>query len=197
MICSSLSFWTSTYTLGWDVGMQFCYTSYFMAGYSLRKKLKRVKNNTWAIVLILSGFTIEMVLGIFRYIGMINGYVDLGQPFDPLAYECLDPIIVVSAILIFSGFSILDIHKSFIKLASDTFLIYLFHVGVWEIVFIVIAKFLPNLQKHTYLIFICTVSVFLISWLLAKIYKAIWNVVGGRITDFVLKCFDSVCSWCV
>ena len=42
----------------------------------------------------------------------------------------LSPFIIAASLVIFAGFSRLDIRRDFSRLAADTFYIYLFHVGV-------------------------------------------------------------------
>lgn len=172
LVLASLSLFTSSHTLNWDLGYSFCYCGYLMAGYSIRKYSDF--NNTLGICKIFAGGGILIVGGFLRYIQARN--------ILNLEYSLLipsSPLIVIASVLVFSGFSNLRIKRDFSWLSSLTFLIYLFHAGIWDL----LQRFLGPKAAANSIIFIplCTVIVFLISIVCAVIYQKIWAKIGNKI----------------
>ena len=132
LLAACLSNCTSTYKLSWDVGLSFTYLGYFMIGYEIRKIGGLHKNNWKAVIMISLGIVTELIVTFLCYKAELEPYdseflnmIALREPFSPL--------IMVAALLIFMGFSMLEIKKDFSKLAFYTFLIYLVHAGIWDI----------------------------------------------------------------
>lgn len=179
LVLSSVSYITSEHILKWDIGWQFCFLSYFLMGYKLRKWSENRKNNLLAFVLILSGFTVNTGLGFINYLRGLNGLPVDVIPFkeNPFSYAPLAPIEVIASCLIFAGFSVLRISKGFSKISGYTFLIYLIHAGVWDVLFQIIGnRPFGNPAIETGVVVASSIAVFTISLLAAMIYKKIQHI---------------------
>lgn len=145
-------------------------------GYKLRQWGKTRKNNKTAMFLILSGFIINTVLSYINYLRGLKGFpVDVIQYYkNPFSYAPLAPIEAAASCLIFAGFSVLDIKRDFSGLAGYTFLIYLLHAGVWDIVSVVIGdRLIGNQIIEILSVLIISIVVFFISLFGAFIYKKV------------------------
>lgn len=143
-------------------------------GYKLRKWGINRKSNRTALMLITFGIVINVVLAYINYLRALKGLpVDVIQYYkNPFSYAPLAPIEVVASCLIFAGFSVLNIKKNFSKLARYTFLIYLLHAGVWEIISTVLGdKLIGDQLVETLSIIVISIVVFLISLIGAILYR--------------------------
>lgn len=174
LVLASVSYISSEHILKWDIGWQICFLSYFLMGYKLRQWGKARKNNRAATLLILSGFVINTILAYINYFRGMKGLpVDSIQYYEnPFSYASLAPIEVIASSLIFAGFSVLDIKKDFSKLAGYTFLIYLLHAGVWDVISTVLGdRLIGNYFVETISVLIISTIVFLFSLLGAILYR--------------------------
>lgn len=145
-----------------------------MVGYVVRKDLK--KNNFKGYLLIMLGIVIEILTAFASYrIQIVNGIADRELMFSIV--NPYSPNIVIASLLIFSGFSMLKIrfNRLMERIADMSFVIYLFHAGVWNFLTNLIELFkgkdyIINLNA-IYWIPAFTVIVFLISVLLTIIYN--------------------------
>ena len=187
---SVVSYWSRPYdfAVGWDIGLQAEFLSLFMAGYSIRRWAECTgRSNVKGTLLIASGLFTEMLLAILRYREMLAGksFTGTRQPFDWLAFEGMAPFVMVSAVLIFAGFALLEIHADFSRLSSLTFLIYLFHIGIWDIMGTLSIHLKLYPPQTAAIIPVCAAVVFVLSLLGAWIYRWLWNNVEKKfkITD--------------
>ena len=174
LVLASVSSITSEHLLVWDVGAVFCFMSYFLMGYKLRQWGKTRKNNRIALLLITSGIAINVILAYINYLRGLKGLpIDVIQYYrNPFSYAPLAPIEVIASCLIFAGFSVMDIKKDFSKLAGYTFLIYLIHAGVWDVISTVLGDILiGNWIVETLSVIMITMAVFLLSFLGAMLYR--------------------------
>lgn len=167
IVWASISSWTSEYLLSWDLGRSFLYLGYFAMGYIVRKRTIYKKNNFLGIFLILSGILAELSVVYVQYASISSGIPEYNETYSLIVPQ--SPWIVWTSIIIFYGFSLLNMNHNFVKLSSYTFYIYLFHAGVWDVIRRVI--------KHTKYEFGSTLAipfnvivVFLISYLLSKCF---------------------------
>lgn len=134
LIFASISNWTTENTrLNWDIGQAFEYLGYFMVGYVLRRDLITKRNNYKGLFMIIIGALLLMVTAFIKYqFQMVNGIAESELKYKIVSPYC--PIIVVSSLLIFSGFTMLKVGENIIinKLANMSFFIYLIHAGVWD-----------------------------------------------------------------
>ena len=169
LVLACLSMWTSTRKLNWDIGGSFCYLGYFMVGYVMRKWAANHKNNLKGICLIVMGFLVELGITYLQYSYSLQGFSETDINYgliDPQA-----PLIVVSSVLIFGGFSMLRINRNFGKLSGFTFLIYLFHAGVWDLLGLVVKKVIGVRGDNRIIIPASILIVFCFSYLLSIVYK--------------------------
>ncbi len=175
---ASVCYITSTHTLEWDIGSQFCFLSLFLMGYKIRKWGIIRKNNITAIVLILAGIAVNIGLGCINFYRGFNG-LQVDAIFfkqNLFSYGSLSPIEVIASCLIFAGFSVLDIKKDFSKLAGYTLLIYLLHAGIWDVISTVLGdRLIGNQLVETLSVFIISAGIFLISLLGAMIYESLFK----------------------
>ena len=144
------------------------------SGYKLRQWGKTRKNNRIALLLITSGIAINVILAYINYLRGLKGLpIDVIQYYrNPFSYAPLAPIEVIASCLIFAGFSVMDIKKDFSKLAGYTFLIYLIHAGVWDVISTVLGDILiGNWIVETLSVIMITMAVFLLSFLGAMLYR--------------------------
>lgn len=182
---ASLSYITSEHRLNWDIGYQFGFLSYLLMGYKLRQWGKNRKNNRVALLFILAGFAVNGILGYINYQRGLSG-LPVGAVIqyykNPFSHTPLAPIEVIASCLIFAGFSMLDIKNDFSKLARYTFLIYLFHAGIWDIISTLIGdRLIGNQWIEAVAVIMLSIVVFIISLLAAIIYKSISNALKSKI----------------
>ncbi len=143
-------------------------------GYKLHQWGKVRKSNRTALLLISFGTAINVILAYINYIRGLKGLqVDVMQYYkNPFSYAPLAPIEVLASCLIFAGFSVMDIKRDFSKLAGYTFLIYLFHAGIWDIMSRVIRDgLIENQFVEGISVVLLSAVVFLMSLLAAVVYK--------------------------
>ena len=143
-------------------------------GYKLRQWGKTRKNNLIAFLLIFAGFAINIGLAYFNYNRGLRGLpVDVSYYADnPVSYAPLAPIEVIASCMIFAGFSTMHIQKDFSKLAGCTFLVYLLHAGVWDVISTVLGdRLIGDPLVETVSVLVLSTVVFLISLLGAMLYR--------------------------
>lgn len=184
---ASISMWTGSSRLAWDVGGSFEYLGYFMVGYSIRKSSR--KNNGKGVLAVSAGILLEVCAAGLEYLQMAAGIAE-----DELKYTIVgpsNPLIVLASVLIFYGFTVLDIKKEVTKLSSMTFWIYLIHAGVWDFIPKTAAKRGHILVKSDGMIWIpvWVAVVFVISWMLSKLYIWLWGIIDKekRLTNMLLR----------
>lgn len=180
LVFSSVSQWTSTHTVYWDIGYVFGYLGYFMIGYVLRRNTMEKKSNLKGIILVLigvfvQGFSVLYLLERQEF----KGYLDISLLEKIVDPHC--PSVVIASVLIFAGFSCMRIKKDFSKMASCTYLIYLFHAGVWGIMFRAIKKILDLPGDNSMIIPVASITVFFISFILANMYQKIWSFIEEKL----------------
>ena len=191
LVLASASRWTTkNVRLMWDIGQSFEYLGYFMVGYSIRKMCKK-RNNKKACLMILGGLLFELCAAGLEYKEIVDGV--LANELRYAITSPYSPLIVSASVLIFYGFTLLNVNKNFTKCSSLTFYIYLIHAGVWDFM----KKMLLILKGSEYLtdlngavwIAVFVIIVFTVSYCLSKLYLWIWNKLdmGKRITKFITR----------
>lgn len=160
-----------------------------MLGYCVKKKWDKQKNNKNGFILIILGFLFLLCVAFIEHNQLLAGVF-----FNKINFQITlpySPPVIVGSILIFIGFTLLDI-RNCILISNYTYTIYLIHAGVWSFIvsFILKEQYLEQLDGNIYII-IFTFVVFVISYFLSKIYYRIWNKVDTkkRITNRLLKLF--------
>lgn len=164
-IWTSLSSWTSNNMFEWDLCRSFAYIGYFMMGYIIRKQTQNKKNNFVAIYCVFVGIIIELIIAKIQYNHILIGINENDEKYALILPQT--PWIVFASIIIFYGISMMDFKWNFEKLSSNTFYIYLFHAGVWDIMRRMIGRY--QIYIGIFSIPVCIIVVFSISYLLTKL----------------------------
>ncbi len=191
---ASICYWTSSHLLKWDIGFSFYFCGYFMIGYVLRKKAASKKNNFRAVSLIAAGFLTETVIVYPRCLQALNRVPD-----DELKYSLIGPLapqIVLASVFLFAGFSRLSIRKDLGRLSSYTFLIYLLHAGIWDVIQKVIMKQTALSLDNRIIIPAFIIIVFFLSLLASMVYQAVWNWIERKwsVSDKLCLCWKALWS---
>lgn len=177
MFITSISGWTSSFTLNWSIAKVICYTGYLMVGYQLRKSNLNKKSNRRAFLFIIFGIIIMIGLTYIQYENRLLGIVEGDEKYSIIGN--FNPLIVIASLLIFTGFSKLIINFDLGKIASHTFNIYLIHTGVESLLNIIVRKTIGEGDARLIIpIGICVT--FLISYTLSVIYSKIWILIEKR-----------------
>ncbi len=169
-VIAVLSGWTSTMKLEWSIAKVACYLGFIFVGYQLRNKSS--KNNIHAIILIVTGFISQLAISYFQYQNTLNG---INTAYEKLSIiSDFNPIVVFSSVLVFAGFSKIDIKANrFSNLSRHTFYIYLLHPIAWNVLTFLVGKIFGCLPKAEYFIPISIVVVFIFSYFMSLVYNAI------------------------
>lgn len=143
LLLSGMFAWGRDVVAYWNPGYCFNYLGYFMLGYVLRKKSR--PNNFRGLLYILLGVCVECLIAFLRY-EEITCCIEEGSRswIDPLS-----PLIILASIFIFYGFALLKIKRSFAFLSGLTFVIYLAHAGILQVIQILSGEHFFNLYDVT------------------------------------------------
>lgn len=177
MLITSVSGWTSTFDLDWSIAKVICYVGYLMIGYQLRKYNLTKRNNVKAIFLIMLGTIILLGLTYIQYQPSLMGIVKAVNKYSMVGN--FNPLVVMASLLIFAGFSKMNINFHLRKIAPHTFNIYLIHAGVWDLMRTFVRKTIGEGDARL-IIPICVCVIFLLSWILSGVYSQIWNLIEKR-----------------
>lgn len=126
-----LSGWTDTYYLEWSIGKTACALGYVLIGYTLRHLSFGKGHAGKGFFCFLLGIAGELVLFTIQYRHSCAG-IPASAEVHPILQE-FNPLVAVSSILIFLGFSNLPLHTQALRgLSGRTFLIYLIHAQLLE-----------------------------------------------------------------
>lgn len=169
LLLSGMFAWGRDVVAYWNPGYCFNYLGYFMLGYVLRKKSR--PNNFRGLLYILLGVCVECLIAFLRY-EEITCCIEEGSRswIDPLS-----PLIILASIFIFYGFALLKIKRSFAFLSGLTFVIYLAHAGILQVIQILSGEHFFNLYDVTgetrFSIPIICILTFTLSALFAYFYE--------------------------
>lgn len=168
--------------LNWDLGQSFEYMGYFMIGYVLRRDSK--KSNCKGAIFLFLGFAVFISVTLIRFKNLSTTGIDVNVRILRNPYS---PPTVLASLLIFAGFSMLQIPYNRIieKLSDMSFVIYLFHAGVLHFISNLIkvlkgADFIFRLDS-LYWIPILSEIVFLVSTLLTVFYNKVETLFRRKI----------------
>ena len=171
--------WTSKYMFEWDIGRAICYLGYFLIGYEIRSKIGADKNNKKAILCILIGILVEVILISIRYkfASELIRDEDLVLPI----VGNFNPLMGLASILFFVGFSYLDTRIDCSNISRYSFLIYLFHAGILEIMLIGYRDIFHGSGDNSLFIIPITIFVvFFISYAFAFLYSKTWDRISAN-----------------
>lgn len=170
LILASISYWTSSSMLKWDIGRSFEYCSYFLIGYCIRKSSQSDKKK--AAIGIIGGVSAELISTWFSYLQLTHA-----ADFHLEIVEPLTPFTVIASVPFFWGFAHLRFNRDVSGLSSETFYIYLFHAGILDVIVKILNKingknYLTQVNS-AYMIPLLVIIVFLLAWLFSVIYQHI------------------------
>lgn len=114
-----------------------------MVGYVLRKKAKQ--GNFKGLLYILLGVAMECFIVFLRFEEITSGIEQGSRSW----LAPLSPLIMLASIFIFYGFALLKIRRSFALLSGLTFVIYLVHAGILQVIQILSSEHFFNLYDVT------------------------------------------------
>lgn len=167
-------------SIQWGI-KSFAYLGYFLLGFVIKEKFQNRKNNVYGICMITLGFSIEILVSFLQYQSELKHMA--GPAENPL-----NIFIVVASALIFIGFSMLEIGINCAGFASKTFLIYLFHAGVWDIVRGGVWYIDP---AYSYIaIPVSVAGVLVVAYGFSVVYEKVWKWLNNQ---FLIT--EKICNW--
>lgn len=179
LIVSSISGWTSSFILEWSISKSICYIGYLMIGYQLRTYGMKNKNNLSGILLILLGIFTEFILTYIQYRHTLAGLTEMDEKYSIVGN--FNPIVVIASLLIFAGFSKLNINYNLTKISSVTLYIYLFHAGILDLASRVIRRIDAGGDCRI-IIPLTTLLTLAISYILSVAYTRLWSKIAQRLS---------------
>lgn len=136
-IWAVISSYTSTISVTYNLCRVVLMLSYVVAGYAIKKTVQN-KNNRNGVLLITSGIVFLIINGLLVYHDLLLdlNWRNWGNNFSPF--------VMAGSLLIFAGFYKIEFTKQ-IRFTNYTFIIYLFHKGVLEVIQVFVGKLLPVL----------------------------------------------------
>lgn len=185
LIVSVISGWTSVFTVNWSISKVVCYLGYVLVGDCIREECSINKNNKKAIACFIISIILLLQLTYVQFEHLSRG-VSEAEEYASIASN-FNPLVAISAILIFIGFSLLSIsdNRVMIWLSSKTFLIYLIHAYVVDIINKRLFGGDGMVFDCCHIIPISVIVVFITSLFLAILYEVIWGKIDkdGRVTN--------------
>lgn len=182
LILACFSSWTTPdVVLGWDLGRIFEYLGYFMVGYVIRIRFYGKKNNLKGYFFIVAGLIVESFCGFLKYEFNFKNILSTGLKFDMVSPY--SPGIVVASLLIFCGFSRLSLKRNLLidQISKHSFIIYLFHAGVWECLKMIIDNFCEISQLNCcFYIPLLSLICLIISYILSILYDRISLIILSK-----------------
>jgi len=154
----------------WNIGEVFCYAGYFMMGAVLYTEKP---NPRAGAVEILAGILIECFAGYIAYRAILGGMErEMAEHWFILSYT---PFTTAASLLFFSGFGKIQVRRSWHRLASHSYSIYLVHAFVLDIIIrlcrtLLGQRWLTHLDARFFVPLI-TMGVFLISLCVSVLLK--------------------------
>jgi len=185
VICAISGVMTKTY-INYGIAKVVLYLGYLLMGYEIKQKEKN-KNNIKAILFISTGFIIEIILSIFilKYqIGVDQTNLESMKNIL-FGIGSFHPFVVISSLLIFTGFSYLKININLSKLANKTYYIYLIHAFIIFFEELFIKKYFGITIDARISIPIEIIIAFVISYILTNLYLRIYNKINKN--EFIEK----------
>lgn len=185
-LLSVISGWTSWVDMHWNIAKVICYTGYFMLGYLIRKKCMDRKQNGIGFLFVVLGILTGLVLTYIQYLHTLMGIAAEDEKYTLVGN--FNPLIVLASVLIFAGFSKIQINWNLDKIAAQTFYIYLFHAGIWSVFTQIVFRIGVSADSRV-VIPVNVVLVFVLSYVCAVIYAKVWKKLDSKcaITDKICK----------
>mgnify|MGYP003520601489 CR=1 FL=1 len=172
LIFSIINQLTTAYKLSYAFGVVFSYMGYFIVGNVIYENLRGKKN---AIVFFILSMACFSVTFIYRYFTGSSYY-----SYSKYA-SFFVPFVALGSLCIFIAFSNIKINRSFAKLSSRTFYIYMFHTVIYYAILNLIKDRIP--LNSLIMMLLVTVVTFLLAWFASVIFMKIWSFCENKIKD--------------
>lgn len=176
---------TSEHTLSYDIGLICYYIGYVLIGDIIITDSKT--DNRKSIILIMLSIIIISINAIIRFL-VINNNILLKFSL----VENFSPLIVISSILLFLGFTKIRIRKDLSSFSNITLYIYIFHAVILDTIVRILVYFnILNSKSSNLFILLLFIVVSLLSIVISKIWinvkKNIYN--NLKIEHFIDRIF--------
>ena len=178
LFVSTISGWTTVFSVNWSTTQAVCYLGYLLMGYEIRHHYGVNKNNVYGIFFIVLGVVTEILLTVIQYDHSMRGLSEADEKYSVVGN--FNPLVVLASVLIFLGVTKMRIRYSFVKLSAMTFNIYLIHAGVWSLLSMSILKKIVFKVNCTVVIPMAIIVVFIISYFISIVYDKIWAMFDRR-----------------
>lgn len=131
LLYSTISEFTSTHKLVYDLGSCIAYSSYYIMGWIIKDHYKE-KKLKFAVKYFGLFFLTIIVVVVFRYYELIK--IKEGFEVNYIFVDNFSPLIVLASLFLFLFFTNLNMKRN-IKIWKNTFNIYLIHAGIWDVLF--------------------------------------------------------------
>lgn len=170
LIFSIINQLTTAYKLSYAFGVVFSYMGYFIIGNVIYENLRGKKNPIVFFILSMACFSVTFI---YRYFtgSSYCAYSKYASFFVPF--------VVLGSLCIFIAFSNIKINRSFAKLSSRTFYIYMFHTVIYNTMLKVIYERIS--LNPLIMILIVSVVTFLLAWLVSVVFMKIWSFCEKKI----------------
>lgn len=158
---------TSTYNVSYSFGVVFSFVGFFLVGNVIRENMSDRKHPCIYFFLSFLLFIIVFILrSVTKYSKFtVNAYL-----------SWFSPLILLASILLFIGFSNINIKINLQKFSSYTYIMYLLHTKVYLLIIKVFDKLIPPFRDSTEIfVVMVTISTFVISLICAAIYNKLWK----------------------
>lgn len=163
---------TSTYGVSYSFGVVFSFLGFFLVGNVIYENIAGKRSPVKYIILSLICF-----FGVFILrVATKYSYFTV-NPFS----SWFSPLILIGSILLFIGFSNINIKINLRKFSSYTYLIYLFHTKIYLLLIKIFDRVLPSIRlcSEIYVLVVAVLALF-VSLGCAIIYSKIWSFLENR-----------------
>ena len=190
---------TSSHKFNYDIGFSIYYVGYFILGYTLKSAVAKKSNKKFIKYFVLA-VVILFINSLFRLNNINQGILDAEFKLPFLGEFSIlgnfNVLVVIASIMMYKAFVYLDIKKDFSKVTKYSLYIYLIHVFVLDILYIIIMLFksiiIPYIGIPLY-----TIVVFICSLLLSKLYLYIYKKIDNRtqMENKIVRKFENLINY--
>lgn len=163
---------TSTYKVSYSFGVVFSFLSFFLIGNVIYENVSKKQHS---FIFIISSIIVFSLAFVLRFVTEYSEF-----SVDPFA-SWFSPLIFIASVLLFVGFTKMEVKMNLAKLSSYTYIIYLLHTKVYTSIIKILEKTV-TIDSRTSLFIIAAVTVitFAISLIGAVVYTKIWGMLENK-----------------
>ena len=118
-----------TFGASYSIGCSLSYLGFVILGNIISERTEKHKSNTIGLILVITGLGLQLV----NFTTLFNIVKNGGAYYTKSINAYSAPLKCISSIMIFSGFSMLDIKKNWKRLSESSFIVYLSHKMVLDL----------------------------------------------------------------